>query len=166
MTKGRIQTTTVYTFQDYVDFVLPTAYQTCSYYEALQPKFDAAILEVQGLPLLLDSAPEAIEETFTEMKDNFTEYNSRGTDQLEPVILETTDEIIAKAPNMVTMSQRTNYLSVLNARLETIKDNVENDACNFDVQIETYAGKYLCVNTNDSVMAVDSTAIIENCNEL
>ena len=146
--------------------MLPNSYQACSYYQALLPKFEAAILEVEGLALILDSAPADIEETFTEMKENFTEYNSRGNDLLEDEILETTDQIIEKAPNMITMSQRTNYLSVLNTRLESINENVDNDACNFDVQIETYSGKFLCVDADDSVLAVDSTAVLENCNEL
>lgn len=115
----------------------------------------------------LDTTPAKIEDTFTEMRDNFTAYNGRDGDQLEQDILNYTDEIISKAPKILTLTQRSEYLDNLNTSLTEIKRYYDNDACTFEVQIKSYTNQNsLCVGADDVATLVEDAQITENCDNL
>lgn len=155
-----------YNFPNLLNFDFPTSSQSCSYFETLETQFQNAIVELENMQFSLDSAPETIKDTFTEMKDNFTNYNARGGDQLEESILNQTDQIVAAAPNILTLSQREEYMNDLTTTLDKIKVYVTNYACTFQVVMKSYDGNHVCVSSTGGLVSVDASSVTDNCDNL
>lgn len=164
--KANLEVYSGYAFPGLLNFEFPANSQDCSYYETLKQQFQDGIVELESLQVALDSAPQAIEDTFSEMKDNFTEYNGRGGDQLNETIIEDTDKIIEAAPNILTLSQRQEYYNDLNATLAKIKDYYDNDACTFQVIIQDYNSNHICVSESGDLTSLGSTEVVDNCDNL
>lgn len=157
-----------YTYPDLLDFVIPSGSQPCSYFQGLQLQFNNAILELQNLGIVFDNVPQQVERTFSEMEQNFTDYNAQSkNDQLPQQILDDTQSVIDKAPNLVTLSQRNNYINKLQASLDQINYYYNNDACTFTARIRIpNTQNYLCVLSDESIKIVDSDMLLDSCDQL
>lgn len=155
-----------YNFPNLLDFEFPANSQSCSYFETLETQFQDGIVELENMQYCLDSAPESITNTFKEMRDNFTDYNARGADQLEESILNKTDQIVETAPNLLTLSQRSQFLNDLTTSLNKVKVYLTNYACTFQVIMQTYDGNHVCVSSTGSLVSVAASDVTDNCDNL
>ena len=157
-----------YTYPDLLDFSIPSGSQPCSYFQGLQLQFNNAILELQNLGIVFDNVPQQVERTFSEMEQNFTDYNAQSkNDQLSQQILDDTQSVIDKAPNLVTLTQRNNYINNLQASLDQINNYYNSDACTFNARIRIpNTQTYLCVSSDESIQIVDSEVLLDSCDQL
>jgi len=157
-----------YTFPSLLDYVAPTTSQPCSYFNDLQSQFANALIEVQGIHITFDSTPQQIEDSFSDMQNNFTDYNFNSkNDQLEQQILDDTQTIIDKAPFIVTLSQKNSYLTNLQAGLDKVNFYYNNYACNFNARIRLVGSQnYLCVGGDTQVTSTPSDLLLDNCDQL
>lgn len=134
----------------------------------MSTQFTAAISELESITEVYDQVPGQIEETFNEMKQNLTDYNTNSkNDQLEQQILDDTQGVIDKAPNLLTVSQKAAYYSNLQAGLETVNNYLNNGACIFSARIKVPdSEKYLCVDSAGSVTASAQDLLVNNCDQL
>ena len=153
-----------------MNYVFPET-QTCAYYTDLQSKFQAALSELTTLQPVLDSVPDKISGTFTDMKENLTEYNQRenNIDQLEQQIFDDTDAVIAAAPTLVTLTEKNSYVSDITTSLATVQTILDDNSCTFTAYLEDShtPGQYLCVQAIDyKVVAVYEADLTDACKTL
>jgi len=130
-------------------------------------QFAEAMLEVFNMQVALDNVPQQIEGTFEEMKDNFTDYNSKSkNDQLGPKILNDTQSVIDAATNMVTLSQKNAYLDNLQAGQDLVNKYLDNLACTFTANVKASSDNYLCVANDASINLMATPLPLNKCEQL